>query len=316
MRPEASGMIHIYHHNDCLAHDPGTGHAENAGRLGVIMAALRSAPFRDKLEYVAAPLGSDGQILLAHTPAHLALIKASAPTEGRKALDSDTTMSPGSLAAALRGVGGACLGVDELLAGKTKHAFCLTRPPGHHATPKRAMGFCIFNHVAIAALYAMHQHHLTRVAIVDFDVHHGNGTQDILSGKPGMLYLSTHQSPLYPGTGALSDNRPGNIVNVPLASGTGDGAYQAIFTDDVLPELHAFKPQLLLVSAGFDAHVSDPLASIALTEKTYEWLGRQLRELANTHAEGRLLSVLEGGYNLDVLGSSVAAYMAGTLPRV
>ncbi|MEY4642566.1 MAG: hypothetical protein RLZZ227_2560 [Pseudomonadota bacterium] len=304
-------MTRIYHHNDSLTHDTGPQHAENPGRISVIMAALRGTHFTQPLDYVAAPLGRDAQVLLAHTEAHLRLIKANAPTEGRRPLDPDTVMSPGSLNAALRGVGGACLGVDDLMQGATKHAFCITRPPGHHATPDRAMGFCLFNHVAVAALHAMQQHRLQRVAIVDFDVHHGNGTQDILNGRAGMLYVSTHQSPLYPGTGREEENRKGNIHNVPLPAGTGDDSYRQIFTDEVLPELAAFKPQLLLVSAGFDAHKADPLAGIALTETTYAWLGRQLRQAANEYAQGRLLSVLEGGYNLDVLGASVAAYIEG-----
>ncbi len=304
-------MTTIYHHNDCLTHDPGAHHAENPGRLSVIMATLRSATFAEPLQYAAAPLGTDEQILLAHTEAHLRLIKTNAPTEGRRPLDPDTVMSAGSLNAALRAVGGSCLAVDDLMQNKTRHAFCAMRPPGHHATPNRAMGFCIFNHIAIAALYAMKHHQLQRVAIVDFDVHHGNGTQDILNGKPGLLYISTHQSPLYPGTGSEAENRTGNIHNVPLLGGTGDNTYQQIFADDVLPELEAFKPQLLLVSAGFDAHKADPLAGIALTEKTYEWLGRQLRAVADVHCGGKLLSVLEGGYNLDVLGPSVAAYLTG-----
>jgi acetoin utilization deacetylase AcuC-like enzyme len=275
------------------------------------MAELRSASFARPLEYAAAPLGTDEQILLAHTEAHLALIRASAPEEGRRSLDPDTVMSPGSLNAALRGVGAACAGVDDLMQGKAKHVFCATRPPGHHATPNRAMGFCIFNQIAIAAIHAMKQHKLDRVAVVDFDVHHGNGTQDILLGKAGMLYVSTHQSPLYPGSGQPEENREGNILNVPLLGGTGDTTYQNIFAGEVMPALDAFKPQLLLVSAGFDSHRAGPLAGIALTEKTYRWLGQQLRAIANAHAGGRLLSVLEGGYNLDVLGPSVAAYING-----
>jgi acetoin utilization deacetylase AcuC-like enzyme len=304
-------MTFIYHHDDCLNHAPGPHHAENPGRLSVIMAALRNTRFAQPLDYRAAPLGTDAQILLAHAEAHLNFVRASAPAEGRNALDPDTVMSPGSLTAALRAVGAACAGVDALIAKQTRHAFIATRPPGHHATPNRAMGFCIFNQVAIAALYAMQQYHLQRVAIVDFDVHHGNGTQDILLDKEGMFYISTHQSPLYPGSGQPDENRDGNILNVPLMGGTGDKTYQEIFAEDVLPALDAFKPQLLFVSAGFDAHKADPLAGIALTEATYEWLGKQLRAIADAHAEGRLLSVLEGGYNLDVLGASVAAYIDG-----
>jgi acetoin utilization deacetylase AcuC-like enzyme len=306
-------MIHLYHHNDCLAHDPGPTHPENPGRLSVTMAALRAAPCHAHLEYLAAPLGTDEQILLAHTAAHMQHVTRAVPQQGRHPLDADTMMSPGSMNAALRAVGAACAGVDALVAGATSHAFCLTRPPGHHATASRAMGFCIFNQVAIAALYAMQKHGLQRAAIVDFDVHHGNGTQDILQGRTGMLYVSTHQSPLYPGTGTLEENRPGNIHNVPLHAGTGDAEYREIFSAEVVPVLGGFKPQLLLVSAGFDAHRLDPLAGIALTEASYAWLGQQLRTLANEHAQGRLLSVLEGGYNLDVLGQSVVAYLQGTL---
>ncbi|MDY6983145.1 MAG: histone deacetylase family protein [Pseudomonadota bacterium] len=304
-------MTRIYHHDDSLAHDTGPYHAENAGRLKVIMAALRSANLAAPLKFVDAPFGTDEQILLAHTEAHLKFVKSSAPRDGSVALDPDTVMSPGSLNAAMRAVGAACAGVDDLVQRKTRHVFCAMRPPGHHATPNRAMGFCIFNQVAIAALYAMKQYHLQRVAIVDFDVHHGNGTQDILLGKEGMLYVSTHQSPLYPGSGQADENRDGNILNVPLLGGTGDRTYQEIFADEILPVLDAFKPQLLFVSAGFDAHKADPLAGIALTEATYEWLGKQLRAVADAHADGRLLSVLEGGYNLDVLGASVAAYIKG-----
>ncbi len=306
-------MIHVFTHDDCLDHDPGPAHPESAARLRAIMAALETAPFKNQLRYEQAPLGTPQQILLAHTPGLYELILATSPAEGVQMLDGDTIMSPGSLDAALRGVGGACQGIDALMANATNHAFCLTRPPGHHATAGRAMGFCIFNHIAIAALHAMEQHHLQRVAVVDFDVHHGNGSQDILMGREGLFYFSTHQSPLYPGSGSSNENIDGNIFNLPLPAGTDDPRYQAVFTRSILPLLNAFEPQLLLVSAGFDAHVQDPLAGLALGENTYRWLGRQLRQVADTHAGGRLLSVLEGGYNLDVLGSSVVAYLDGSL---
>lgn len=306
-------MLHIFHHDDCLAHDPGPSHPESAGRMSAILDALRTAPFEDRLRYVSAPLGQDDRILLAHDAAMLQLVKSTAPTSGRRPLDADTVMSAGTLQAALRGVGAACQGVDELLGGTIAQGFCLTRPPGHHATPSHAMGFCVFNQVAIAALHAMNAHGLKRVAIVDFDVHHGNGTQDIVNGRDGLLYISTHQSPLYPGSGDPAENRSGNICNLPLPAGTGDAAYQALFSAELLPVLEAFKPQLLLVSAGFDAHRMDPLAGLALSEASYTWLGRQLRRVAKEHADGRLLSVLEGGYNLQVLGQSVVAYLQGTL---
>jgi acetoin utilization deacetylase AcuC-like enzyme len=194
-----------------------------------------------------------------------------------------------------------------------QHVFCLTRPPGHHATPDRSMGFCLFNQVGIAALHAQRQHGVQRVAVVDFDVHHGNGTQDIFEGRENLLYISTHQSPHYPGTGSRQENLARNIHNVPLRSGTDHESYLRVFEDEVLPQLNAFRPDILLVSAGFDAHVADPLGGLALTETTYHWLGKKLKEVADRHCEGRLLSVLEGGYNLDVLGDSIAAYCHGTL---
>jgi len=306
-------MIHIYHHTDCLTHDPGATHPESPGRIRAILEALQNVPFREQLRYLDAPPGTAAQILLAHAPAHLRHVQELAPVAGHRALDPDTILSPGSLAAALRGVGAACAGVDALLSGSTNHAFCLTRPPGHHATAARAMGFCVFNQVAIAALYAQQAHGLQRIAVVDFDVHHGNGTQDILRERAGLLYVSTHQSPLYPGSGTPDENLPGNIHNVPLPAGTGDSQYRALFTTQILPELEQFRPQLLLVSAGFDAHRLDPLAGINLVDATYAWLGGELRKVAAIHAGNRLLSVLEGGYNLQVLGASVAAYLGGTL---
>lgn len=305
--------IFIYQHSDCLQHDPGPHHPENAGRLQSIMLALRDAPIASQLQFIDAPLGTKAQVLLAHDSDLWDEVERASPTQGRLSLDPDTHLSPGSRNAALRGVGGACAGIDALMARQTRHAFCLTRPPGHHATPQRAMGFCIFNQVAIAALHAMQQHGIARVAIVDFDVHHGNGTQDICVDQQGLLYVSTHQFPHYPGTGSRAANRAGNIHNVPLVDGTGDKQYRDVFSREVLPQLSAFAPQLLLVSAGFDAHIQDPLAGLRLDEGTYEWLGQQLRQVADHHCEGRLLSVLEGGYNLDVLGDSVAAYCSGTL---
>ena len=301
----------IYSHDDCAAHDPGPQHPENPNRLRVIRNSLQQSSLKHLLKWEEAPLGTREQVLLAHTSSLWDHVNHTAPAEGRAALDPDTIMSPGSLHAALRGVGAACAGVDALMQGEARHVFCLTRPPGHHATRDQSMGFCLFNHIAIAAIHAMQRHGIKRVAIVDFDVHHGNGTQDILMGHSGMLYTSTHQFPHYPGTGSQSENISGNIHNVPLARDTEDSQYQVVFTREVLPELLAFDPELLLVSAGFDAHRHDPLASLQLTEPTYRWLGRQLRALADRHCNGRLLSVLEGGYNPSVLGNSVAAWCDG-----
>jgi acetoin utilization deacetylase AcuC-like enzyme len=306
-------MILIYSHDSCLEHDPGPNHPENPGRLHSIIDALQDPVVRPHLRWLQAPRGTEAQVLLAHTQEHLDVVldlDSEVLDNTRRSLDPDTVMSDSTLEAAMRAVGAACEGVDDLLQGRATEVFCLTRPPGHHATPDRAMGFCVFNQIAIAAFHAQRQG-VERVAVVDFDVHHGNGTQDCLTGKPGMLYLSTHQSPHYPGTGLAQDNRPGNIVNVPLPSGTIDAEYRARFTQEILPVLDEFHPQLLLVSAGFDAHRDDPLAGLRLDESTYAWLGTTLRSVAQKHCDGKMLSVLEGGYNLSALGPSVAAYLTG-----
>ena len=306
-----SEQINLYFHDDCLQHDPGAYHPENPGRLAVVIEALRNSAISGAINWLEAPLGLEEQVLLAHDADLVETVKATAPDSGRAALDPDTVMSSGSLNAALRAVGAVCKGVDDLLAGSGKQVFCLTRPPGHHATPQHSMGFCIFNQLAIGAMYARSNFNLARVAIIDFDVHHGNGTQDILQGQPGLLYVSSHQSPHYPGTGSTAENIPGNIFNLPLRAGTGHAEYLQRFEAEILPVVEEFSPQLLLVSAGFDAHQADPLGGLYFTEATYQWLGQQLQDLANRHSEGRLLSVLEGGYNLEVLGDSVTAYLRG-----
>jgi len=305
--------ITIITHSDCLLHDPGAGHPENPQRLAGIMQALHASDISAMLEFREAPLGTDAQILLAHDEFHLEKIRLTSPKEGQASLDADTHMSPGSLDAALRAVGAACQGVDSLMDARATTVFCATRPPGHHATAHQAMGFCLFNQVAIAALYAQQKYNLQRIAIVDFDVHHGNGTQDIMRAQDGIFYISTHQSPLYPGSGDSSENRNNNILNVPLHGGTGHNSYVSIFEEQIIPVLETWQPELLLVSAGFDAHQADPLAGLALTDQTYQWLGAQLKTVANNYCEGKLLSVLEGGYNLEVLPGSVVAYLKGML---
>jgi acetoin utilization deacetylase AcuC-like enzyme len=306
-------MILIYSHDSCMEHDPGPAHPENPGRLHSIIDALQDPAVRPRLRWLEAPRGTEAEVLLAHTQEHLDVVldlDSEVLDNTRRALDPDTLMSESTLDAAMRAVGAACEGVNDLVGGIATEVFCLTRPPGHHATPERSMGFCVFNQIAIAAIHAQRKG-VQRVAVVDFDVHHGNGTQDCLMGRSGMLYISTHQSPHYPGTGLTQDNRPGNIFNLPLPAGTTDAEYRARFTQEVLPVLDEFRPQLLLVSAGFDAHRDDPLASLRLDEHTYAWLGETLRAVAQKHCNGRMLSVLEGGYNLSALGQSVAAYLTG-----
>lgn len=305
--------ITVLSHPDCIAHDPGKGHPENPMRLAGILKAMDHEPLNASLVRHEAVLGTDAQVLLAHSQYHLDNVREKAPTQGSASLDPDTHMSPASLNASLRAVGAACQGVDLLMAGSAESVFCATRPPGHHATPDRAMGFCLFNQVAIAAIHARINLGIERVAIVDFDVHHGNGTQDIARGRDGIFFTSTHQSPLYPGTGMVEENLDNNILNVPLPGGTGHKTYVSVFSEEVLPALEAWQPRLLLVSAGFDAHQGDPLAGMALTDDTYYWLGKQLQEFAGRFCEGRLLSTLEGGYNLGVLPGSVSAYLNGCL---
>ncbi|HKT40785.1 MAG TPA: histone deacetylase family protein, partial [Rhodanobacteraceae bacterium] len=228
-------------------------------------------------------------------------------------LDPDTVMSPGSLDAALHAAGAACAAVDAILAGETLRAFCAVRPPGHHATRDEAMGFCLFNSVAVAAAHALAVHGLARVAIVDFDVHHGNGTQAIFWREPRVLYASSHQMPLYPGTGAASEHGDGNIVNAPLPPGAGSVEFRAVWEDQLLPELDRFRPQLLLISAGFDAHARDPLAQLNLETADYTWITQRLVELADRHADGRIASALEGGYDLDALRECTAVHVAALM---
>lgn len=300
----------LYTHPDCINHDPGPGHAESPARLQRVINELRTSWLSDQLDFREAPLAAEALLELAHSKALISALKAVAPDQGYVAIDGDTVMSPGSWHAALRAVGAACQAVDDLLDGSIGTAFCATRPPGHHATRNTSMGFCLFNQVAIAALHAQARG-LKRVAVIDFDVHHGNGSQDILEGRDGIFYLSTHQSPLYPGTGSEAENRPGNILNLPLPSATDGELYRQIFNQKALPALADFAPELVLVSAGFDAHASDPLAGLALREEDYQWLGSTLKTLAADHAGGRLAAVLEGGYDLDALASSVLAFLDG-----
>ena len=306
-------VIHFYTHEDCLDHNPGVAHPENPQRLSRILNALAKSPVKQSLQLVEAPLGEDKQVLLAHHETHYENVKGTAPSSGEAALDADTHMSPGSLNAALRAVGAACEGIDLLMRGKADNVFCATRPPGHHATPQQAMGFCLFNQIAIAAIHAQQHYSLERVLIMDFDVHHGNGTQDIVKDRKGIFFISSHQSPLYPGTGHEAENIEHNIMNVPLLGGTGHHMYQEIFQERIITAIGNYAPQLILVSAGFDAHARDPLAGLAFTDETYAWLGTTLKELSNKYSGGKMLSVLEGGYNLDVLPGSVFAYLEGIL---
>lgn len=297
-----------------MEHDTGLGHPENADRLRAIERALAANEF-ERLDRRDAPRGTREQIRLIHGERYIDYVLDAVPQEGFSYLDGDTVVSPRSGEAALHAVGAACAAVDAVFAQASTNAFCAVRPPGHHAEPGAAMGFCLFNNVAIAAEYARKQHGIERVAIVDFDVHHGNGTQNAFQAKKYVMYASTHQFPWYPGTGKSEETGVGNIINVPLAAGSGSKEFRSAFVERILPALNRFSPELLLISAGFDAHRNDPLANLNLVEDDYAWVTSELMAVAEKHAEGRLVSVLEGGYNLGALGKSVAAHVSVLMGR-
>jgi acetoin utilization deacetylase AcuC-like enzyme len=256
-----------------------------------------------------APEAAVDDIARVHPRLFVERLLGAVPSAGHVGIDADTVLSPQSGRAALRAAGAVVAAVDAVVAGEADNAFCAVRPPGHHAEPRRAMGFCLFNNVAIGALRAREAHGLARVAVIDFDVHHGNGTQACFSDDPGLFYASTHQYPLYPGTGAASETGVGNIVNAPLAPGAGSRQFRLAFSGEILPALDAFRPEMVLISAGFDAHRRDPLAQLMLDESDYAWVTEQLLDVALRHSGGRVVSTLEGGYDLAALGTSAAAHV-------
>ncbi len=296
-------------HPDCLGHVTPPGHPEQVARLEVIMAVLDDPTF-EPLMRVEAPLAEDAHILRAHPHSHIELIRTTNPAEGRVSLDPDTHMSPGSFAAAARGAGAVARAVDLVMEGKAQNAFCAIRPPGHHAEREIAMGFCLFGNAVIAARHALEAHGLERAAIIDFDVHHGNGTQDLVWEDARILFASTHQSPLYPGTGSPSEQGAhGQIVNAPLPANADGQMFRRAFERLILPAVDAHKPEIVIISAGFDAHRADPLANLNLTEEDFVWATREICRLADTHAQGRVVSTLEGGYDLAALAASTAAHI-------
>ena len=305
-------MLRLYTHPACLQHDPGPGHPESPARLHAVLAALDRDRFA-ALDRIEAPRASIEALERVHDATYVARILASAPGEGQARLDEDTLMSPASAEAALRAAGAVVAAVDAVLDERASCAFCAVRPPGHHATADQAMGFCLFNNVAVSAAHALAEHGLERVAIADFDVHHGNGTQDIFAREPRVLFVSSHQSPLYPGSGGAEETGVGNLLNAPLPAGTGSAAFRHAWEERLLPRLDAFRPQLLLVSAGFDAHRADPLAQLELLADDYTWLTARLVDIARRHAGGRVVSTLEGGYDLDALAASAAAHVAALM---
>ena len=300
----------IYTHAACLDHRPGPHHPESPERLQAVLQALKAPEFAD-VRWGEAPMGSFEQVLLIHTPDYVDDVESLSPQEGYRALDGgDTIMSPGTLEAVMRCVGAACAGVDAVIAKEVDNVFCATRPCGHHAEADRAMGFCVFNQAAIAALHARQQHGVQRVAVVDFDVHHGNGTQNAFFGDPDLFYGSCHQSPFYPGTGARQESGvANNIVNLPLPQGCNSAMFRASMTNEMLPALRRFAPELLIISAGFDAHHLDPLGGLRFTDDDYYWITRELMKVAEETAERRVVSILEGGYSLEGLASGTGAHV-------
>lgn len=295
----------------CSLHDMGDDHPECPARLDAIQDQLISSGLDFVLRHFEAPQATRQQLERVHTPEYVASIFARAPSEGFEILDEDTRMCPDSLSAALFAAGAAVDAVDKVIAGEVSAAFCSVRPPGHHAEVDKAMGFCLFNNIAVAAAHARAEHGLERVAILDFDVHHGNGTEDFVAGRGGYLLCSSFQSPYYPfsGTGEL----PENIVNTPLEAGAEGTVLRELVENLWLPKLEAFRPQMLFISAGFDGHIEDPMAQLRFREDDYRWVTEQLRAFAETHCEGRIVSALEGGYALSALGRSVVAHLKGLI---
>lgn len=311
----AHGATGLVYHPDCLGHDTGPWHPESPERLRAILAHLDRTGLRAELTAIPARDAEPGWLTAVHRPEHVAQIEAACRmAHGRHVfVDHETPVSEGSWAAIRKAAGGTLAAVDKVMAGEVKNAFCLIRPPGHHAEPNRAMGFCLINNVAVAARYAQRRYGLARVAILDFDVHHGNGTQAAFWSDPTVLYGSIHQYPFYPGTGAASERGggggEGTILNCPLEAGGGDKEFEDALEGVLLPAAEAFDPDFVLVSAGFDAHRADPLGAMAVTEEGFGCLTRAIRRLADAKCHGRLVSVLEGGYDLDTLGACAAAHL-------
>ncbi|NDW44460.1 histone deacetylase family protein [Ruegeria sp. PrR005] len=293
-------------HADCLNHVTPTGHPERVARLEHVLHALEPLDLRR----VTAPLAADDDLLRIHPAGYIADIRDARPEEGFTQIDGDTFLSPGSVDAAFRAAGAVVRAVDMVLGGEVQNAFCAIRPPGHHAERETAMGFCLFGNAALAAKHALDHHGLRRVAVVDFDVHHGNGTQDLLWDEARALLITSQQMPLWPGSGRPDeDGAHGQIVNIPLAPGTGGAEMRAAYTAQAFPRLRAFKPELIIISAGFDAHQDDPLANLNWSTADFTWLTAELCTLAQELCQGRIVSTLEGGYDLNALAAASRAHV-------
>jgi acetoin utilization deacetylase AcuC-like enzyme len=298
----------LFTHPACLRHDPGPGHPESPDRLAAILAAFQGLEFAGLIRR-EAPRAALAVIERVHPADFVERCLARVPQTGYAEVDGDTILSPDSGEAALRAAGALCAAVDGVMAGEGANAFCAVRPPGHHAEPSRAMGFCLFNNVAIGALHARAAHGCERVAVIDFDVHHGNGTQAAFERDPGLFFASAHQSPLYPGTGMADEHGVGNIVNVPLRPGSGSAEFHDAMSRIILPALTKFRPDFVLISAGFDAHRADPLANLELTEEDFAWVTREILGIAKSCCAGRVVATLEGGYDLAALAACAGAHV-------
>ena len=299
----------LYTHRACQQHDPGPQHPECPDRLRAVLRALETEEFSDLLRD-EAPRATVEQLTRVHPPRYVEAILGIRPeADDSVALDADTVMNWASAEAALRAAGAAVAGVDAVCRGEARRVFCATRPPGHHAEPARPMGFCFFANAAVAARHAQAAHGLARVAVVDFDVHHGNGTQACFEADPTLFFASSHQSPCYPGTGAPEERGVGNVFNATLPPGADGAAFRAVWRDTLLPALEAFGPELIIISAGFDAHARDPLAQLRVREADFAWLTTEICQVAERRCGGRVVSLLEGGYDLDALASSAAAHV-------
>ena len=294
-------------HPDCERHEMGASHPESPLRIDAIKKELQSSDINSAIQYSEAPLASTEQIVRVHDKQYVDAVFAASPVSGMVRLDPDTSMNPHSLNAARRAAGAVIHGVSQIMTDNFDKAFCCVRPPGHHAERGRAMGFCIFNNIAVGAAHALDEYNLNKIAIVDFDVHHGNGTEDIFRDNPAVMLCSSFQHPFYPYSGA--DTRSDHIINLPLPAGTDGHAYRNAVEMMFLPALESFQPELIMFSAGFDAHEHDPLASLRLLEDDYAWITSEVKNIADRFAKGRIISVLEGGYNLNALSSSVMAHL-------
>jgi acetoin utilization deacetylase AcuC-like enzyme len=300
-------------HPACLNHLTPPGHPERPDRLRAIERVFESEKFQD-LARAEAPAADFDTIALCHPMDYVTALHEASPSSGLVQIDADTSMSPGSFEAALRAAGGGVYAVDEVMAGRVSNAFVATRPPGHHTETARPMGFCLFNNAAIAARYAQKRYGIDRAAVVDFDVHHGNGSQDIFWSDKTVMYCSTHQMPLYPGTGARSERgEHDTVVNAPLSPGDGGAKFREAFENVILPRLRDFRPELVVISAGFDAHQRDPLANLNLLEADFMWATQKIMEVAQASANSRVVSMLEGGYDLEGLSNSAAAHVSALM---